>query len=85
MKETKKTIERTVAKTSTKKMKVKHNEEGEVNLENPDHLVDELAIRWWYAMPHWPPLDFDYNTKLRENGLRQVEASKWKIEPDEDS
>lgn len=36
-------------------------------------------------MPKWPPLDYDYSSKLKEHGLRQVEASKWKIEPEEDA
>lgn len=85
VKETKKKIEKTMTKTVTKKVKVSHNEEGEVNLENPDHLVDELAVRWWYALPQYPPAGCDYNTKLKEHGFRLVDASRWKFEPEEDA
>lgn len=60
------------------------NESGEVNLENVDHLVDELAVRWWYAIPEWPPKDFDFNVRLKENGLRAVDPAKWKFEPEYD-
>lgn len=35
-------------------------------------------------MDDWPPTDYDYHSKLKENGLRQVEFQKWKAEPEKD-
>ena len=37
------------------------------------HLVDEFAKRWWYALPDWPPVNYDYAPKLRESGFIQVQ------------
>ena len=25
-----------------------------------DRLVQDIAVRWWYALPEWPPADYDY-------------------------
>ena len=36
-------------------------------------------------MPDWPPANYDYKPKLKENGLRAVEVEKWRIEPELDS
>lgn len=45
---------------------MQQTEDGEVNLNDKDDLVDELAKRWWYALPReWPPANFDYPEALR--------------------
>jgi hypothetical protein len=31
--------------------------------------VDEFAKRWSYALPEWPPADFDYEAALKKAGL----------------
>lgn len=38
--------------------------EDELDFELKLHCVDELASRWWYALPPWPPADFDFNDAL---------------------
>lgn len=35
--------------------------EDDLDFNNKLHCVDELANRWWYALPAWPPANFDYN------------------------
>ena len=44
-------------------------------------LVYELLKRWWYALPPWPPQNFDTSEKLKEKKLRLVKISDWKREP----
>jgi hypothetical protein len=44
-------------------------------------LVLELLTRWWYALPEWPPENYDVNDKLKENKLRLVKITDWKKEP----
>ena len=44
-------------------------------------LVYELLERWWYALPDWPPTNYDATEKLRENKLRLVKINDWKREP----
>ncbi len=29
-------------------------------MDKMEGLVEELAVRWWYALPPWPPTDYDY-------------------------
>lgn len=53
---------------------------SELNFRKQDHLVYELSVRWNYALPPWPPLDFDYSAKLRERGLRRVDAQRFRAE-----
>ena len=43
---------------------------------NKLHVVDEFAKRWWYALPAWPPADFDYSKALADKGLKLVEQNK---------
>ncbi len=46
-------------------------------------MVYEFAVRWWFALPSpWPPVNYNYSDKLKENGLRQVEALRFKSEPE---
>ena len=44
-------------------------------------LVYELLERWWYALPNWPPDNFDITQKLKENKLRLVKINDWRKEP----
>lgn len=69
--------------STTKKMIVQSVNEDDINFTNKEHLIDELAVRWWYALPKWPPENYDYTQKLRENGLRKVEIKHWKMEVEE--
>ena len=48
-------------------------------------MVQELAKRWWYALPSWPPVDYDYAAGLLEAKLRRVELSTWKLESEEEN
>lgn len=41
-------------------------------------------MRWWYALPDWPPTKFDYNAKLSELKLREVDLAMWKLEDEVD-
>ena len=45
---------------------------------NKLHCVDEFAKRWWYALPVWPPTDFDYKAALKQRGFREVEFASFK-------
>ena len=44
--------------------------------------MDEFAKRWWYALPLWPPVDYDYNAALKARGFRQVEFASFKSAPE---
>jgi len=33
-------------------------------------------------LPEWPPVDFDYEAKLKELGYRVLDAEKFKLEPE---
>ena len=44
-------------------------------------LVYELLQRWWYALPPWPPENYDVSEKMKENNLRIVKIIDWKKEP----
>jgi hypothetical protein len=57
--------------------------EDDLNFTNKEHLIEELAVRWWYALPKWPPENYDYNPSLRAQNLRRVEIKNWKLEADE--
>ena len=57
-------------------------EDSQLDFRNKTHLVDELARRWWYSLPEWPPANYSYAAALKEVGFREVDASKFKIEPE---
>lgn len=57
-------------------------EEDDIDFRNKVHCIDELAKRWWYAMPEWCPVQLSYVSKLREVGFREVEPNKFKMEPE---
>jgi len=46
-----------------------------------DKLVNELLCRWWYALPPWPPENYDISQKLIKNNLRLINSQDWKKEP----
>jgi hypothetical protein len=88
-------IKKTLGRSSPAKKAKRIPEEGlvlttllledvkDISYMNQDHLVYEFAVRWWYALPSpWPPVDYDYSTKLREHGLRRVDQSRFKSEPE---
>ena len=49
-------------------------------LKRKKYFVHQLLQRWWYALPQWPPDNFDTTEKLKENKLRLVEEKNWKKE-----
>ena len=55
----------------------------DLNFQNKEHLIEEFSVRWYYAMPPWPPENYDYGPALRAAGLRRVEPKNWKMEPEE--
>ena len=56
--------------------------DADIDFNNKLHCVDELAKRWWYAMPAWPPANYDYQKALNLAGLRLVNADKFASEPE---
>jgi len=42
-------------------------------------LIYDVLKRWWFVLPDWPPVDYDYTTALEENKLRVVAKISWKI------
>ena len=49
-------------------------------LKRKKYYVLQLLQRWWYALPPWPPDNYDTTEKLRNNKLRLVEEKNWKKE-----
>lgn len=85
---TKKIIKKEKTKVREKKVKVKkiHGKpmkDEHINYSDINHLVEEFAVRWWYALPKWPPENYDYTEALKANNLRKVEVKNWKLEPEE--
>ena len=46
--------------------------------------MDELAVRWWYALPVWPPADFNYAVALASHSLRAVDVDTFRSAPEFD-
>ena len=44
-----------------------------------------MGARWWYALPEWPPKNFDYQPKLKESKLRKVNPERFNFESEYDS
>ncbi|EER11648.1 uncharacterized apicomplexan-specific serine rich low complexity protein, putative [Perkinsus marinus ATCC 50983] len=55
-----------------------------INRSEKEQLVSEVLCRWWYAMPPWPPLDYDYEKELNRRGFRIVTLQDWEEEADLD-
>jgi hypothetical protein len=54
-----------------------------VKLEEEDpkeKLVKEVAIRWWYCLPEWPPENYPYEEELKKLGYRLVDQSRFRME-----
>ena len=49
---------------------------------NKLHCVDEFAKRWWYALPVWPPADYDYQAALKRHNFRELEPAAFRSEAD---
>ena len=63
-------------------MRAARQKTKEVKIEDKDpkeRLVGEVAIRWWYCLPEWPPADFDYVEALKKQGYRLVDNSQFRI------
>lgn len=56
----------------------------DLDFTNKLHCVDELAKRWWYALPAWPPANFNYNEALARNGLRAIDIESFRMAPEFD-
>lgn len=52
-------------------------------LQPKDSIIRGILRRWWYCMEDWPPANYDYTPKLRENKLRAVDFSRFKSEPED--
>ena len=72
-------------KSSAKPKKEKKEKENlsskKTILKPKGSLVNDLLKRWWYALPSWPPENYDTSKKLKENKLRLVKIIDWKKEP----
>jgi hypothetical protein len=56
-------------------------EKAKVEEEDPkEKLVKDVAVRWWYCLPPWPPADYDYESLLKKNGYRLVEPARFRME-----
>ncbi|KAF4748869.1 hypothetical protein FOZ63_020153, partial [Perkinsus olseni] len=55
-----------------------------INRSEKEQLVSEVLCRWWYAMPPWPPANFDYEKELERQGFRVVGLQDWEEEDDID-
>jgi len=49
-----------------------------------DALIYDVLKRWWYALPDWPPANYDYQPSLEANKLRLISKQKFRIAPDLD-
>ena len=63
-----------------KKVKFYKKSNKRTILKRKKYYVHQLLQRWWYALPPWPPDNYDTSEKLRENKLRLVEEKNWKKE-----
>jgi hypothetical protein len=70
-------------KKSEKKEKkeTEKNTPKKISLKPKGNLVYDILKRWWYALPDWPPENYDTSEKLKENKLRLVKIIDWKKEP----
>ena len=58
--------------------------EEDIDFGNKLHCVDELANRWWYALPAWPPANYNYEAALARNGLRAIDVESFRAAPEID-
>jgi hypothetical protein len=55
------------------------------NRSGKEQLVADILCRWWYVLPDWPPVDFDYDARMKVDKLRLVPLDRWEDEADVDS
>jgi len=48
-------------------------------------LVGKLLCRWWYALPDWPPANYNYEIALRKHGFRSVRVEAFHLEAERDA
>lgn len=44
--------------------------------ENKAQIVNKILIRWWYGLPDWPPVDYDYTSALKARNLCLISEGK---------
>jgi len=69
---------------SVKKKKALNNNVNKKDIKIKENIVTSFLKRWWYAIDDWYKQDRDINEILKENKLRQVTISNWKLEKDTD-
>jgi hypothetical protein len=47
-------------------------------------IVAKLLCRWWFALPVWPPENFDYEAELTKRRCRRVSVAAFGDEPEFD-
>eukprot|EP00920_Eleutheroschizon_duboscqi_P032638 GHVT01078700.1.p1 GENE.GHVT01078700.1~~GHVT01078700.1.p1 ORF type:complete len:437 (+),score=146.66 GHVT01078700.1:1335-2645(+) len=47
-------------------------------------LVARLLKRWWFVLPPWPPIGFDYKAELENRKLKQVTLEEYEDMDDVD-
>ena len=70
-------------KASSSKSKFKSSGDKKV-LKTKSSLVFQILKRWWYALPKWPPENYNPSEALKNNKLRVVQLTDWKKEPNVD-
>ena len=40
-------------------------------------LVCLILCRWWYVLPEWPPVDYDYSEALKRENLYLCDELNW--------
>ena len=56
----------------------------EVDYKAKEDIVEEFVVRWWYALPQWPPEGISYGQELKKRKLRAVALGSFKVEPEFD-
>ena len=79
-KHNKKKINKSPKKKKSESKKKTNNNNNKI-LKPKAILVYQLLKRWWYALPKWPPENYNCEEKLRNNKLRVVNLIDWKKEP----
>eukprot|EP00922_Rhytidocystis_sp_ex-Travisia-forbesii_P049768 GHVS01074060.1.p1 GENE.GHVS01074060.1~~GHVS01074060.1.p1 ORF type:complete len:417 (-),score=76.37 GHVS01074060.1:1571-2821(-) len=47
-------------------------------------LVAQFLKRWWFALPPWPPTDYDFNKVLEQRKLKWISLGEWEDAEDVD-
>ena len=76
-----KAVSKKTSKSSVSRSKASSSKKG---VNEKEFLVSEVASRWWYVLPEWPPVNHDYTPSLSSQSLRQVPVEKFPLEPETD-